>query len=305
MTATAPHWRRALGRALSQCARATVAQSLATDIGFAGTAERIGITGPPGAGKSSLIARLGAYWAEQGKVGVLAIDPTSPVSGGALLGDRIRMEEAGENPDLFIRSLSSGSAHDGLCPNILALLDIFDQQHFTRVILETVGVGQVSYEARPLVDTFLVVLVPDSGDSIQAMKAGIMEMADIYIINKDDLPAAARLEKELQAVLKLRPSSQPWTPPVIMASAKYGRGTEDIAEAITRHRAMTFTPAHKAALIAQRRAYHLRSLFARAVAEVMAASQSQIADLRAADAYAYLVENLERLEKDQGLGLIR
>jgi len=305
MTTNPLHWRRHLGRALSARARASVADTIITDIGYGGNAQRIGVTGPPGAGKSSLIARLATHWADQGKVGVLAIDPTSPISGGAVLGDRIRMEEAGENPNLFIRSLSSGTSHDGLCPNIVGLLDVFDQQDFTRVILETVGVGQVSYEARPLVDSFLVVLVPDSGDTIQAMKAGIMEMADIYIINKDDLPAAARLEKELQAILKMRPTHSQWTPPVIMASAKYGRGTEEIDAAITRHRAATLTQAHKQVLVDARRSYHLRSLVARGVSELMTREQKSLATMSIAESYDYITHILQAMQSAQPHGFNR
>ena len=193
MTADDLRWRRALARELTRRARAPVREAMAAAIAFGGATRRIGVTGPPGAGKSSLIAMLAKQWTAAGdRAGVLAIDPTSPLSGGALLGDRIRMDEAAENPNLFIRSLASGGAHDGLCPNISALLDAFEQAGFDHLILETVGVGRVSCAAKALVDTFVLLVARNFGDTIQAMKAGIMEVADIYVVNKADLPAAPK-----------------------------------------------------------------------------------------------------------------
>jgi len=201
-------------------------------------ARRIGFSGPPGAGKSSLIAA----WAQEGlrksrTVGVLAVDPSSPNSGGSLLGDRIRMDKVTDQSAFFVRSVPSRSAHDGLCPNVAALLDEFEAAGFDDVVLETVGVGQAEYAARALVDTFIVVLNPQSGDAVQAMKAGILEVADILVVNKADLPAAKRMVSELDGVMALRAASQ-WRPPVIATSPLQDTSMEPLEQAIARHAVM-------------------------------------------------------------------
>ena len=181
--------RRALSRALSRIANADVSETLAQqNASTPATLSRIGITGAPGAGKSTLIARLAHL--RKGvdrKIAVLAIDPTSPVSQGSILGDRIRMDSIADDPDIFIRSIPSRRAHDGLTDNTADLLNAMEGHGFDEVILESVGVGQAEYTIRTLVDTVVLVLLPESGDAIQAMKAGILEMADIYVVNKADL----------------------------------------------------------------------------------------------------------------------
>lgn len=266
-------WRRTLARELSRRAKAGARAALREEIGFGGSTYRIGITGPPGAGKSSLIARLAGHWAACGRIGVAAIDPTSPISGGALLGDRIRMDAAAENPDLFIRSFASGGMHDGLCPNISALLDAFEQAGFDRLILETVGVGQVSYQAKTLVDCFVLVLGPDSGDTIQATKAGILEVADIYVINKADRPEARKLAGELRAIANWRGQAGGPAPPVILASAADRTGIAELAAAIAAHRETgTSGPRLEA-----RRAYHVRALCIRLIEEVLSSGRADAA----------------------------
>ncbi len=173
--------------------------------GKLGHARRIGITGPPGAGKSTLVVRLAALWRAQGHtVGIIAVDPTSPFTGGALLGDRIRMEEVALDPGIFIRSMATRGALGGLAATSRETADVLDAYGFDRIILETVGVGQSELDIARTADSSVVVLVPESGDSIQTMKAGLMEIADLFVVNKADRPGADRLRNEVELMLGLR-----------------------------------------------------------------------------------------------------
>ena len=167
-------------------------------------ARRVGFTGPPGAGKSSLVARVAATARTETEVGVVAVDPTSPFSGGALLGDRIRMNDLALDPGIFIRSMATRGSLGGLAVATREVLDLMDAFGFPRLFIETVGVGQTELEITAAADTVVVVLVPESGDSIQAMKAGLMEIADIFVVNKSDRPGADRLVKELNLAVHLR-----------------------------------------------------------------------------------------------------
>ena len=170
-----------------------------------GRARRIGITGPPGAGKSTLTAALiGAFRARGETVGVVAVDPTSPFTGGALLGDRIRMGEATLDPGVFIRSMATRGSLGGLALTTKEVADLLDAFGFDHVLIETVGVGQSELDIAAAADTTIVVLVPESGDSVQAMKAGLMEIADVFVINKADRPGAERLAREVEMMLRLR-----------------------------------------------------------------------------------------------------
>jgi LAO/AO transport system kinase len=168
-------------------------------------AERVGLTGPPGAGKSSILAELARVYRErEERLGVVAVDPTSPYSGGALLGDRIRMSELATDPGIFIRSMASRGSSGGLATTTKEVIDLMDAFGFDRILVETVGVGQTELEITAAADTVVVVLVPESGDAIQAMKAGLMEIADVFVVNKADRPGAARLVKEIKQSLHLR-----------------------------------------------------------------------------------------------------
>ncbi len=199
---------RALARAISwvENARPGFEQLLSSLHDRVGPAHRIGITGPPGAGKSTLIHALALLVrAEKGeRVGVVAVDPTSPFTGGALLGDRIRMTGAAGDDGVFIRSMASRGSMGGLATTTREVADLMDAFGFERVVVETVGVGQSELEIAEAADTTVVVLTPESGDSIQAMKAGLMEIADILVVNKADRPEAARAAGELKTILRLR-----------------------------------------------------------------------------------------------------
>jgi LAO/AO transport system kinase len=280
-------WRRALARALSRQARATVAEILSDPPAVQGDGWRIAITGPPGVGKSSVVSSLAVERLRLGRtVGVLAIDPSSPISGGSLLGDRVRMDDIADEDRVYIRSLPSGASHDGLCHNILGLLGTLDQAGFDDVVLETVGIGQTSYQARLLVDTFALVLIPGSGDIIQAMKAGIMELADIYVVNKADIAGADKVVAELRSLVEWRKSLDGWSPPIVMTSTRGNRGFRELSDAIEAHRA-TRSPRKPAV---QRRVYQVRALIEQRVNETSADVAPPSDDLAAA--YRSIVSRL-------------
>lgn len=173
-----------------------------------GHARRIGITGPPGAGKSTITAQLVRHWRDAGKtVGVVAVDPTSPFTGGALLGDRIRMEDVALDPGVFIRSMATRGSLGGLASATRDVCDVLDAFGLDLILIETVGVGQSELDVARTADTTIVVLVPESGDSIQTLKAGVMEIADVFVVNKADRPGADRLRNDLELMLGLRPGA--------------------------------------------------------------------------------------------------
>ena len=207
--------------------------------GRVGSAWRIGVTGPPGAGKSTLVNEMARLLrAAEQTVGVLAVDPSSPFSGGALLGDRIRMEDRTLDTGVFIRSMASRGSHGGLARAAVDACDVMDAFGLDSIVVETVGVGQAEYDVLGAVDTVAVVLCPGAGDGIQAMKAGLLEVADILVVNKADLEGADRLINDLTEAVHVRFSdNRGWTVPVVPCSAGTGFGVDDVLAAIDRHRA--------------------------------------------------------------------
>lgn len=201
-----------------------------------GKAAVIGITGSPGAGKSTLTDGLiGAARAGGRRVGVVAIDPTSPFSGGAILGDRIRMTRWHADPGVFIRSMATRGQLGGLAAATLQVVALMDAAGFDIVFVETVGVGQSEVDVVQAADTTVVVLTPGQGDGVQAFKAGIMEIADVFCINKYDHPGADRLRREISAAMELGAASHDWTPPIVGTVASRGEGVEELLEALDRH----------------------------------------------------------------------
>jgi LAO/AO transport system kinase len=232
-----------------------------------GTARRIGLTGPPGAGKSSITSLLVKRYRDSGlKVAVIAVDPTSPFTGGALLGDRVRMESVALDDGVFIRSMATRGSLGGLAAATREVADVCDAFGFDRVLIETVGVGQSELDVARTADSTVLILVPESGDAIQTLKAGIMEAADIFVINKSDRPGADRLRNDVELMLGLRkgisfdkvpahhgvdlkkfnparmareaaaePSPSQWTPPVLRAVATKEEGIDELVAALDRH----------------------------------------------------------------------
>jgi LAO/AO transport system kinase len=197
----------------------------------------IGITGAPGAGKSSLVDKLALHYRQQGeRVGIVAVDPSSPFSGGAILGDRIRMQTLGLDAGVFIRSMATRGNLGGLARTTVDAVSILDAAGYGKIIIETVGVGQDEVEVVKAADVSVVVLVPGMGDDIQAIKAGIMEIGDIFVINKADRDGVNSTEKELQALLSLAERDDAWQPPIVKTIATEGNGVEELAAAIESYR---------------------------------------------------------------------
>ena len=259
-----------------------------------GRAPRLGITGPPGAGKSTVTNLIVQSLRQDGHtVGVIAVDPTSPFTGGALLGDRVRMESVALDPGVYIRSMATRGSLGGLSARTAEVADVLDAFGFDRIIIETVGVGQTELDIARTADTTVVVLVPESGDSIQTLKAGVMEIADIFVVNKGDRPGADRLRNDIELMLGLRRGStggmpahhgvqlksfnpiriareaartedpEQWTPPVLGTIASKGEGIDLLLAAVGRH----FRYLEVSGALKGRRRIRLRNQVAEVVAE--------------------------------------
>jgi len=295
MSGKLPLRRRQISRALTRIANAPVREVLDT-IGdsHAPSAFRIGVTGPPGGGKSTLInalvkERLGKE--SEKTLAVLAIDPSSPVSGGAILGDRIRMDAIADLPGLYLRSLSSRGARNGLCDNVVDLLTLLETHAFDEIIVETVGVGQSEVAVHEVVDTLVLIVPPDAGDSVQTMKSGVLEMADIVVVTKSDQPGALRMASDLSTVLCNRGDREV---PVLQTEAN-GAGLDALSRAIDDHRAWIREHHPETLTQESRRRYHLQALIDRQVRDALKAD-SDIASGTLSTSYNRLLAALQTQE---------
>jgi LAO/AO transport system kinase len=229
---------RALSRAISTVEDHT-AESIAllkALFPYSGNAMLLGLTGSPGAGKSTLVDQVARVYRKQGKtVGIVAVDPTSPFSGGAILGDRIRMQSHHADAGIFIRSMATRGSLGGLASTTADVATVLDASGRDIVMIETVGVGQDEVDIVRLADVTIVVLVPGMGDDVQTIKAGIMEIADIFVINKADRDGAERVEREIRAMQALAMRHDDWTPPIVKTVASDGAGVEELVQAIEKY----------------------------------------------------------------------
>src|SRR6266576_3379464 len=203
-----------------------------------GKARIIGLTGPPGSGKSTLVNQLAKHYRKKQQiVGIIAVDPTSPYTGGAILGDRIRMQDHHGDPGIYIRSMATRGSLGGLARATADVASVLDASGRDRILIETVGVGQDEVDIVRLADVTVVILVPGMGDDVQTIKAGIMEIADIFVINKSDRDGADRVEREIVALQSLAVRSDRWTPPIVKTVASTGEGVEELATTIADYEA--------------------------------------------------------------------
>lgn len=269
--------RRAIARAISSVEnRDPAAVPLLRELfPRVGRARVVGLTGSPGAGKSTLVEKLAVeYRRRGGNVGILAVDPTSPFSGGAILGDRVRMQSLAHDPGVYIRSMATRGQLGGLAPTTQDAVTILDAAGCETILIETVGVGQDEVEVARLADVTALLLVPGLGDDIQTFKAGVMEIADVYVINKADRAGADRVEQEVTAMLSLAARPDGWRPPIVKTVATTGQGISEFVEGLDKF----FAFSEKSDVAGRRRREHWRSrlldllrqtLFERAVAGLL------------------------------------
>ncbi len=231
---------RALARAISMVENRAAGWSELLQALFphTGKARVIGLTGAPGAGKSTLVDQLAKHYRKENQtVGIIAVDPTSPYTGGAILGDRIRMQDHYADPGIYIRSMATRGSLGGLARATADATTVLDASGRDLVMIETVGVGQDEVDIVRLADVTVVILVPGMGDDVQTIKAGIMEIADIFVINKSDHAGAERVEREIRAMQSLATRHDRWTPPIVKTVANEGAGTAELADTIAHYEA--------------------------------------------------------------------
>jgi LAO/AO transport system kinase len=275
---------RALGKALSVIEDGTPDLiELLTGMPETGSALLIGVTGPPGVGKSTTTGALISEYRNQGlRVAVLAVDPSSPVTGGALLGDRIRMQEHALDEGVFIRSMSSRGQLGGLSSATQAAAKVLDAVGFDVIIVETVGVGQSEVDVVNAVDTVVLVLAPGAGDGVQAAKAGILEIADIYVVNKADRDGAEGVVRELRSMIGLgSATSTSWVPEIVTTVATTGQGLSDLVQAITKHHEWAVSSGDRAIRSVERARLNLRRAILNSVNEHLDLSATTVNSLSA------------------------
>lgn len=261
--------RRAVSRALTVVERggAEAEGLLQALLPHTGHAHVVGITGAPGVGKSTLVDGLALAARAAGQTaGIVAVDPSSPFTGGAILGDRIRMQDATMDPGVFMRSLASRGQTGGLSRATAASLTVLDAAGFDWVLIETVGAGQSEIEVMALAESVVVVLAPGLGDDIQAIKAGILEIADVFVVNKADRPGADASVRELTAMLRLAAEAPPWVPPIVTTVAAMRQGLDALLAELSRHRAFLNDTGRRA----DRRTHQVETLVRQAVWDAVA-----------------------------------
>ena len=275
---------RALGKALSVIEDGTPELTeLLSGLPDSGSALLIGVTGPPGVGKSTTTgALISEYRSKSLRVAVLAVDPSSPVTGGALLGDRIRMQEHALDEGVFIRSMSSRGQLGGLSSATQAAAKVLDAVGFDVIIVETVGVGQSEVDVVNAVDTVVLVLAPGAGDGVQAAKAGILEIADIYVVNKADRDGAEGVVRELRSMIGLGSNSQSsWTPEIVTTTATTGQGLADLVLAISKHHDWAVASGDRALRSVERAKLNLRRAVLDSITELMDVNAAALNSLSA------------------------
>ena len=231
---------RALARAISSVENRSPesAELLKAVFPHSGKARILGLTGAPGAGKSTLVDQLAKHYRREGKtLGIIAVDPTSPYTGGAILGDRIRMQDHYADPGIYIRSMATRGSLGGLARTTADVATVLDASGRDLILIETVGVGQDEVDIVRLADITVVILVPGMGDDVQTIKAGIMEIADIFVINKSDREGAERVEREVRVMQSLASRHDGWTPPIVKTVASEGKGVDELAAAVAGYEA--------------------------------------------------------------------
>ncbi len=289
---------RALARAISLVEESTPSAPALLREAFplTGSATVLGVTGAPGAGKSSLVDRLVARLRAAGRrVGVIAVDPSSAYSGGAILGDRVRMQDHASDPGVFIRSMATRGALGGLAAATTDIALLLDAAGRDTILIETVGVGQDEVEVVRLADVTVLVLVPGMGDDVQAIKAGIMEIADVFVINKSDRPGADTLERELKALLAIVPERDGWRPPIVRAIGTEGKGIAEILEGVKKFQQSGARRGRRAEVWALRLKEMMRErLLARLPDEEVERAAEEVA-ARRRDPYSIVNDWLERI----------